>query len=1166
MAPTITTQNHTLIENQEVSFGTITNPAGFDFIDVFVDASGNPDADEAVAEWRLYEIVGGLPVLVATAPGGGKTPSVLDWGTGSVPAPNPRATSLGPFSPAEGAGFTFELRAFFGNPFGQPPPNMTASLVGYDEFDVAPNAVSPASNQQIPTNFSEVTFATLAGYAQFADAVVSQSFDVPVRFTLYAQAGVGGVVAEVAAVTLQSADGIARIFGSPVRLPGATAYILRARFDSNLLQRPPSGPVVVSAGLATHSQSVSVGGVVNLVGNDNGPSNANRFLSLAVPSNDADVVIPEVGPVPGDGWWNVPFSGLTGPHQALLPAAPTPGEVVVLTDLDMSLAAQSFNANGNGNNVEGVPSFSMNNAYPGPNGSICLMFVVNPTTGVGEWVIFADYAPNVMAPPSPMVMGAIIYKPGVPSAGDHVATWPEVQTFVTATDGKCIVYVDDSVVSPALVPGATGITNLFGRTEFRPWVEDSLVSTILQVEPGATLDNLYALNGMELRLNAQNATPSLDFSQAPNGGFFYLLNEATLSNAATATQPGIVLAANRGLGIQLQEQSLINLNAPAVPLIHLVAATSSLSVVGISAGPFPQSIPVGFVDGLGGLSLIYARRHGERFPAPWVPPAQPGLPGGYQAIFSDADPQHIEAVVYKPGTPSSGEHVETWAEVQKVIAAAASTGKCIVYVDDSLTAGAGALVPGASGVTDGFGRLEIRPYRQDGNGTFLIVEDGATLKGLYRIAGWIGLFADTQGAVPAFDWDYSAGGGGAAAIPTFFIEEEATIGNTATATQPAVVVPGGNGLAWNFDSRGGIALFAPGAVFLVQLTAAPNTIFAVHAESGQICEGGSFANVATGGAGTTIIFQFDSSTLSLSPVTPNLVAGTLIREQTDTHAVEMTFLASANNVLAALQTPTMTTLRALPDQGLLPVQIEGFGGVGGGAGGQAGAPAGSPGSGAGASGGCQYQTGSFLFDLSHRLDVVVGPAGVAGNGGISPSGFGTDGTDGGPSYALDFTSNIVLAALNGSSGGTAAVAGPPNGGKGGATYPNAHIPHSAADALTAGAGFIASGGAGGAIGGDGGAGQNSLLSFNHPFGAVNVWTGGAGGSGAAGGGGGGGGGQGPFDNGAAGGASGDPAGAGTASSANSGAGAGGGGGGITLDGGPGGAGSLGRVKLKFAVP
>jgi hypothetical protein len=357
MAPTITTQNHTLVQNAEVSFGTIFNATGFDFIDVFVDGSGNPNADEAVAEWRLYEIVGDLSVLVATAPGGGRTPSVLDWGVGATPTPQPRGASPAPFSPAEGAGFTFELRAFFSNPFGTLPPNFSASLIGYNEFDTAPNAVSPAASAVLPTDFSEVTFATLAGYAQYADAVVSQSFDVPVRFALYAQAGAGGVIAEVASVTLQSSDGIARIFGSPVRLPGATAYMLRARFDSNLLQSAPSVPVSVSAGLATHSSSITV--------------STSGFSANTLVGNNADVPAASFTTA---GWWLVRMINLAANRTVNLPAAPLNGEVVVVKDGDESLAAFNIIVNGNGNTIDGAATYTMTLAQNGAKGSVTLQF------------------------------------------------------------------------------------------------------------------------------------------------------------------------------------------------------------------------------------------------------------------------------------------------------------------------------------------------------------------------------------------------------------------------------------------------------------------------------------------------------------------------------------------------------------------------------------------------------------------------------------------------------------------------------------------------------------------------------------------------------------------------------------------------------------------------
>src|SRR5271166_3677947 len=89
--------------------------------------------------------------------------------------------------------------------------------------------------------------------------------------------------------------------------------------------------------------------------------------------------------------------------------------------------------------------------------------------------------------------GAIIYKPGGVSAGDTVATWPEVQTFITKSDGKCIVYVDDSITTPAPVPGASGTTACFGRVELRPFSNDPTTQTVLQIQAGATLLDLFAV-------------------------------------------------------------------------------------------------------------------------------------------------------------------------------------------------------------------------------------------------------------------------------------------------------------------------------------------------------------------------------------------------------------------------------------------------------------------------------------------------------------------------------------------------------------------------------------------------------------------------------------------------------------------------------------------------
>jgi hypothetical protein len=518
------------------------------------------------------------------------------------------------------------------------------------------------------------------------------------------------------------------------------------------------------------------------------------------------------------------------------------------------------------------------------------------------------------------------------------------------------------------------------------------------------------------------------------------------------------------------------------------------------------------------------------------------------------------SIIFRPGAASSAISVATWAEVQAFVAL--RQGAVIVYVDDGIAA---AHVPAASGVTDFQGRGEIRAYRQDGsNYSTLIVDDGATLKSIYRIAGTVEVLGDTQGATPAFDFDYTPNIVGTP-DPEMWMEEGGFIGTTPTCTASPIVVPNGQTLVLNFTNRGGI--FQQSATFVITLAGV--SFLTVTALSAAImCFGSASGNFVTGGAGSVTSFEFDSNTLhpELSPV-PAVFGGaaSVVRIQLDTHEVELTFLATTANVLGTLQTDTL-----LPSTGTLQMRLEGFGGSGGGGGGGGGDPAGSPAGGGGGSGGCQYQRVSFDFDLSHTLDITIGAAGVGGPGGVAPGGAGTPGTNGLPSFALDATTNVALGMLAGSSGGGSPPVGPPNGGQGGATYPGALIARTAGDIPTAGQGFLASGGAGNIPGQTGASGQNSLVSLNVPGARAAAgagWEGGAGGSGIAGGGGGGGGGAGPFADGGVGGDAtatvGNP---GVSPAANTGAGAGGGAGGNTSDGGAGANGSTGFAKLTFIAP
>lgn len=506
------------------------------------------------------------------------------------------------------------------------------------------------------------------------------------------------------------------------------------------------------------------------------------------------------------------------------------------------------------------------------------------------------------------------------------------------------------------------------------------------------------------------------------------------------------------------------------------------------------------------------------------------------------------SIIYQPGGAAGELVVTTWAEVQAFVAL--RQGSVIIYVDDSIVSPAH--VPGASGVTDLQGRAEIRPYRQNANNVLFQVDDGATLKAIARLSGPINLnFASAT--VAGLDFDYTGG-----AVPELVIDEGANIINFG-ATIAACTIPPGDGVNLRLND-GGILAIPVVAFFSVS---AGSTLSAQcrRAVLLNASVGGGIPSTWTQGVGKTDIL-YDSDTVQASDAAiPVAGTTTVFTLQYDTHQVEMLFTGTATNVLAGLQPPVAGPV--LPVTGTLRITIEGFGGTGGGGGGQGGSSAGGAGDGGGASGGCQWQVGSFDFNLAHRLDITVGAGGTGGAGGATPVNAGIDGTSGSPSYALDFTSNIVLAAMPGSNGGGGGASAT-GASHGGATYAGAFIPHSSDAFAVTGSGFPAAGGAGGnPPGQNGGSGQDSLLSFNAP-GATVVWVGGSGGSGATGGGGGGGGGAGPFANGQSGGDStatdGNP---GTASPVNSGAGAGGGGGAANGNGGDGGDGALGYVKLSF---
>jgi len=140
--------------------------------------------------------------------------------------------------------------------------------------------------------------------------------------------------------------------------------------------------ITMSGGATIDRDGVmTVAGGGALVGNTNGPTGANRFLSLTLLGNDADVNV-----VDTEGWYFVRMTGLTANRNVTLPAAPTTGMVVVVKDGDGSLSNFNIVINGNGNTIDGAATYTMTGVQNLPKGSVSLQF--DGTAPNAGWFLF----------------------------------------------------------------------------------------------------------------------------------------------------------------------------------------------------------------------------------------------------------------------------------------------------------------------------------------------------------------------------------------------------------------------------------------------------------------------------------------------------------------------------------------------------------------------------------------------------------------------------------------------------------------------------------------------------------------------------------------------------------------------------------------------------------
>jgi len=219
----------------------------------------------------------------------------------------------------------------------------------------------------------------------------------------------------------------------------------------------------------------------------------------------------------------------------------------------------------------------------------------------------------------------IVYQPGGTPGGLFVNAWEDVKSFIALKGGACIVYVDDSFTSPALV--GAGVTECYGRVELRPFKIDSINYSVLEIPDGATLSNLYQVTDLELRLNCQSATKSLTWTGTPSGGFLLLWQFGYLSQATAATQPGIAVAAGQTVLITADMNGTIagqDFNDITVPIVTVAAGGDFQVAAYNNSDIFPN-----FAEGAGNALLEYDDSSASFFFPVATPPALPALTGTY---------------------------------------------------------------------------------------------------------------------------------------------------------------------------------------------------------------------------------------------------------------------------------------------------------------------------------------------------------------------------------------------------------------------------------------------------------------------------------------------------------------------------------------------------------
>lgn len=177
-------------------------------------------------------------------------------------------------------------------------------------------------------------------------------------------------------------------------------------------------------------------------------------------------------------------------------------------------------------------------------------------------------------PPAPTVVVGIVWRPGVPSAGNHVATWVEVEAFLgtLTADQNPTIYVDAGLAEDATIPAAA--TDLAGRTTLASFTG---LPQIITIADGQYISDPCCLQNIILA-----GTPTtVPFLHLTLPDTLVLLQNSGIELLAGATAPAISASADQ-TGLLLTTGSFL----------YNASASGPVAVVNVEVGGFTHTIGV----------------------------------------------------------------------------------------------------------------------------------------------------------------------------------------------------------------------------------------------------------------------------------------------------------------------------------------------------------------------------------------------------------------------------------------------------------------------------------------------------------------------------------------------------------------------------------------------